>query len=156
MVLIKRAFGLLLASAFTASSLCSAEPPPNDNFANRIVLTGNDITFTGTVAGATSESTANAWEVGYFSSCPAWTVWWSWTATQNSPVVLQALDSPKDFTCGGSIPCMTVWPAPNPAGTFPLATNQAEFSWLTSVSVQPGVPQVYKVFAATNAETYYF
>src|SRR5947209_11155950 len=33
----------------------NAAPPPNDHFADRIVLTGSSITFTGTLAGATLE-----------------------------------------------------------------------------------------------------
>ena len=50
-----------LFSFFAALALISANsafaqsPPANDDFANRTVLTGSSITFTGTLVGATSE-----------------------------------------------------------------------------------------------------
>ena len=76
---------LLLAGASWA-----ATPPPNDNFANRIVLTGHSLTFTGITAGATYEPPTEAWWV---TGGPS--VWWSWTATETAPVTLQILRSSK-------------------------------------------------------------
>ena len=58
-------------------------PPPNDNFANRIPLTGLGITTFGYNASATSESG----EPGY-----PWrnSVWWSWTAPMSGLVAVGA------------------------------------------------------------------
>jgi hypothetical protein len=77
---------LLLASA---TSSFAQSPPANDDFANRIVLTGSSITFTGTLVGATSEpaetnipsSFRSLWTVGR-------SVWWTWTAAESSTVVI--------------------------------------------------------------------
>ena len=59
-------------------SVCPAQPvpPPNDHYTNRIVLTGTDISLTGTLAGATFE--ANQGEVfpTFLTRFPTQTVWW--------------------------------------------------------------------------------
>src|SRR5204863_1694452 len=92
--------------------ICLAEPPPNDDFANRIVLSGNDITFTGILAGATTEYGSPGGEPEVYWGCGASfpSVWWSWTANETSPVILEAIDSIGDaYQC-----CMAVWPPPNP------------------------------------------
>jgi len=59
-----------------------SQAPPNDNFTNRIQLTGNDVTFVGNVAGATVEP-------GEYVDFPA-SVWWSWTATNTTQVHIVA------------------------------------------------------------------
>ena len=79
---------LLLAGASWA-----ATPPPNDNFANRIVLTGHSLTFTGITAGATYEPPTEAW---WATGGPS--VWWSWTATETAPVTLEILRASKGRT----------------------------------------------------------
>jgi len=65
-------------------------PPPNDNFANRIQLTGLGITTVGYDAGASSEPD----EPG-FAGQPALppTVWWSWTAPVSGLVVVATVGS---------------------------------------------------------------
>jgi hypothetical protein len=52
-------------------------PPPNDNFANRIALTGDAANSTGTNRGATGEVGEPA------QSGPINSAWWSWTATSS-------------------------------------------------------------------------
>jgi subtilisin family serine protease len=52
-------------------------PPPNDNFANRIALTGDAANSTGTNRGATGEVGEPA-QSGEINSA-----WWSWTATSS-------------------------------------------------------------------------
>lgn len=66
-------------------------PPPNDNYVDRITLQGTDITFTGTLAGATREE--DPYEVVPFRM-PGMTqsVWWEWTPAESSTVVFQFLD----------------------------------------------------------------
>ncbi|HEU0011092.1 MAG TPA: immunoglobulin domain-containing protein [Verrucomicrobiae bacterium] len=69
----------------------SQAAPPNDNFVDRIVLSGNSIAFDGTLVGATRERAGEQGEVrppsggwnGFYG-----TVWWSWTAEQSLPVTL--------------------------------------------------------------------
>ena len=52
-------------------------PPPNDNFANQIPLTGETATTTGSNRGATGEVGEPA------QSGPINSAWWSWTATSS-------------------------------------------------------------------------
>ncbi|HXI70187.1 MAG TPA: hypothetical protein VNN22_07500 [Verrucomicrobiae bacterium] len=73
------AFGLI----FTGFS-----QPANDNYADRIVLTGTDISFSGTLTGATREE--DPYEIVYpYASSATQTVWWEWTAPQSSTVVVE-------------------------------------------------------------------
>jgi hypothetical protein len=69
--------GLLItiSASFTAYS---QTPPPNDNLTNATLLTGTDVTFTGTVAGATIENKTN-WDGDIFNY-PTGSIWWSWRA----------------------------------------------------------------------------
>src|SRR5205823_5477507 len=101
--------------------ICQADPPPNDDFANRIALSGNDTVFMGTLDGATTEKDPQGYGIEIWSNCMGYqlgTVWWSWTATQTSPVIIESLDS----NCDGN-ECLTVWPPPNPQLGFPVITN---------------------------------
>ena len=74
-------------------------PPPNDNFTNRITLTGDLIDFSGTLAGATLESTNEAngsfviTNQGYAPITES--VWWTWTASESTFVTLEILNSPS-------------------------------------------------------------
>ena len=69
----------------------------NDNFANRSILTGNTVTVTGSNIGATGE-TGEPDHAG--DSTPLNSVWWSWTATTNSTVIVNTLGSDFDTTLG--------------------------------------------------------
>lgn len=86
--------------AILASVVCSfaQTAPPNNDFANRTVLTGSSITFTGTLAGATLESaeTNNSFP---YPTVSGGTVWWTWTAPESTRVVIEVLrDSPPYVT----------------------------------------------------------
>jgi hypothetical protein len=88
---------LALATAAFAQS-----PPANDNFANRISLTGSSITFTGTLVGATYEPVE--------SSIPGdalfgGSVWWTWTAPTISRVVIEIPANP--FTTNAELQLFT-------------------------------------------------
>jgi hypothetical protein len=65
-------------------------PPPNDNFANRIQLTGLGITIVGYDAGGSSEPGEPGFE-GWPTPPP--TVWWSWTAPISCLVVVGTVGS---------------------------------------------------------------
>jgi hypothetical protein len=74
---------LLLVVLFAASAAFGAAPV-NDDFANRIVLQGSSVSFTGSLAGATLED---------YDLYPQWvngnaTVWWSWIASDATPVIV--------------------------------------------------------------------
>src|SRR5947208_17193148 len=77
----------LLAAALLGSlaGAFGQAPPANDDFANRTVLSGSSITFTGTLAGATYESA----ETNHFDLISgSGSVWWTWTAPASSHVVV--------------------------------------------------------------------
>src|SRR5580765_2995734 len=76
---------LMLGSATTA---LSQNPPPNDDFANRTVLTGSSITFTGTLVGATSEPAETNIPHSNFPWPFGRSVWWTWTAAESTTVVI--------------------------------------------------------------------
>jgi len=80
---------------FAASAGFGQTPPPNDNFSNRIVLYGTDLTFTGTLAGATVEDFHEVFAYYDVSAGPSPTqsVWWSWTAPVSTAMTLEILDS---------------------------------------------------------------
>ncbi|HZL78216.1 MAG TPA: hypothetical protein VFC17_05135, partial [Candidatus Limnocylindrales bacterium] len=71
----------LLAILFGSLALacqCAAAPPPNDDFANRGVLTGTNVTVVGSNVGATRE--ADEPNPFYYGSSANHSVWWTWTA----------------------------------------------------------------------------
>lgn len=90
---------LLLGTVCVAISLpCFGQaPPPNDNFSNRIVLTGNSVAFSGTLAGATLEPHEALGENFTNYVYPAdESVWWTWTAPQTSLVTLEMIGASAD------------------------------------------------------------
>jgi hypothetical protein len=77
---------LALATATFAQS-----PPANDDFADRIALTGSPLTFTGTLAGATYEVAEPS---GAYGATGGGSVWWTWTAPTDSRVVIEIPSNP--------------------------------------------------------------
>src|SRR4030081_3844340 len=72
--------------------VAKATPPPNDNFADRIILTGTSITFTGTLDGATREANWEASGYPFVNGGDIPSVWWEWTASNSSAVTIQIID----------------------------------------------------------------
>ena len=65
-------------------------PPVNDDFANRTSVSGSPLTLTGTLVGSTYESAET--NLNNFLFIPGGgTVWWSWTASQSTTVVIEAV-----------------------------------------------------------------
>jgi hypothetical protein len=127
------------------AGLCQA--PPNDNFTDSIVLSGNDITFAGTLIGATTEpgepvgrpiSMLNGFH-------PERSVWWSWTATDTTPVTLIALSYSADE---GQRAAICVYPGTNIFGV-PQPTPAAAGIWLDA-----SINKVSISFQATAGVTY--
>jgi len=85
-----RQFTFCAALMFSSATTAFAQSPPaNDDFANRTVLTGSSITFTGTLVGATSEPAETNIPPLLFSTWPfGRSVWWTWTAAESTTVVI--------------------------------------------------------------------
>ncbi len=88
-------------------------PPPNDNFANRILLSGLGITATGYNAGASSEPG----EPGF----PYSTAWWSWTAPIDGTVVVATVGS-------DSYPLVQIYTGSSLTGLTYVAQGDEPFS----------------------------
>lgn len=69
-------------------------PPINDNFANRITLTGNSINTTGSNVGATAETG----EPDHAGVPSLNSVWWTWTAPSTGTVAMNTYGSHFDTT----------------------------------------------------------
>src|SRR6266567_9506169 len=69
-----------------------AAGPANDNFSNRITLTGTNVAITGSNVGATREMG----EPAHAGNPGGQSVWWSWTAPTNGEVVINTDDSTFD------------------------------------------------------------
>jgi hypothetical protein len=67
----------------------SQTPPPNDDFVNRIVLTGDDVTFNGSADVPTTEPG----EPPYPSDLEGPSTWWSWKATHDCEVTIVMLET---------------------------------------------------------------
>jgi hypothetical protein len=80
----------VLASIFLLSLRCGfGQAPVNDYFTNRTVLSGDDVSFIGTLAGATTEDPQELTGDGLtLSGKITESVWWSWTTPQDSVVTL--------------------------------------------------------------------
>ena len=83
-----------------------AQAPANDNFADRTVLTGNNVTFIGNLSGSTSEANEPTNAAFCYCSIPVTrSVWWSWTAAESGPVTLVALSYAQDTYFAGLAGC---------------------------------------------------
>jgi hypothetical protein len=128
---------VLLLGAATATFAQS--PPANDNFANRIALTGSSLTFTGTLVGATYES---AEPTGAFSVPGGGSVWWTWTTPQTTRVVIEIPRNP--FTTNAELAVYT--------GTSIFPLNLA----LVDQNKFGDPPGRYVSFVASPTNTYQF
>lgn len=93
----------LLVDGHTATSVIGDiylfDKPPNDDFANRTVLSGSQVTFSGTTIGASVETFREPRHQIYLPAES--TVWWSWTAPQSGTVMVRTLD--QTFNAGFAI-----------------------------------------------------
>lgn len=77
-------------------NLRDIKAPRNDNFANRIVLTGSSIS----VNGHNSQATVEPGEPQHSDHPGGASAWWSWTAPANSRVTISTLGSTFDTLLG--------------------------------------------------------
>src|SRR5437867_9493702 len=89
--------GCLVAAVicFGGALACLGQAPPNDQFANRTILAGNSLTFTGTLAGATIDPDVGEVVALYLSGLFQ-SVWWSWTASESLPVTVTVVEFSAD------------------------------------------------------------
>jgi hypothetical protein len=116
------------------------QAPPNDNFTNATVLVGNDVTFSGTLSNATREEFEPG-SCGYYDN-PWSSVWWSWTATDSSEVVVETLEhSPTSSTSFAAF----------------TGTDFGPLTWLTQLDCNyvDRITNRYLSFLATSGATYY-
>jgi hypothetical protein len=110
-------------------------PPPNDNFSNRIVLSGTSLTFSGTLAGATLESNEplGGTLTNIAAENPTQSVWWTWTAPQSSLVILEMTGASFDTvgSGGGSLAGCAIYDTTNIfAGAEPITNMTLDLSRL--------------------------
>src|SRR5882724_8499151 len=117
---------LAIIVCIAAAGTGHCQTPPNDNFADRIVLSGNDINFSGTLDGATRElgETIGLPIIDVFVDR---SVWWSWTATDTTAVTLIAMSYSADVGAGRS--AISVYPGTNFL-VLPQPTPAVAGKWL--------------------------
>jgi hypothetical protein len=93
----KRLFGFFAVLALALATGAFAQTPANDDFANRTVLSGSSITFTGSLAGATLESNEASGSYYWLTNRATGSVWWTWTAPVSTTVTIW-LPSPQSVT----------------------------------------------------------
>lgn len=103
-------FGAILATVtfLWGASGAWALQPVNDNFVNRISLSGSNVTTGGFNTGATQE----AGEPGSPWSSPVRGVWWTWTATGSGSTEINCAGSSYDTTLhiytGGAVNALSL------------------------------------------------
>jgi hypothetical protein len=131
----------LLALAFGAERLFAAAPA-NDRFINRIVLTGTNITTTGSNVGASKESG----EPNHAGNVGGKSIWWSWTAPTNGEVIITtdgstningAVDTLLGVYTGGSVSALSLVATNDDHGVF--VTSKVRFQTIKGTNYQIAV-----------------
>jgi len=108
--------------------------PPNDNFANRIILNGSTVLTTGANIGATSE----VGEPGVLAQ-PTRSVWWSWTAGAAGLVTMDTSGSSFDTVLtvytGSALGTLTAF----------VASDDADATLTSRVSFQAAAGETYQI-----------
>lgn len=120
-------------------------PPVNDDFANRIVLTGASGTTTGSNVGATLEAGEPAVDTPGDGVTGTETVWWEWTAPASGMIQLDTFGSTEP---GGSVQLDTVldvWTGASLGALTLVAANDDGGSGVNSLVT----------FSAVAGTTYY-
>jgi hypothetical protein len=108
-------------------------PPPNDNFANRTVLTGTNVTVSGSNVNATREPG----EPFHWASTGGKSVWWTWQAPKSGTVTIS--------TAGSSFDTILAVYTGNSVGALTLIQNNDDFGGKTTSQVS---------FSATSGIVY--
>jgi hypothetical protein len=138
---------LLFGEAFTFAQ----SAPVNDDFEDRIVLTGSSVTFAGALQNATIQpgepsaaslsGSFSIWPYGYYGQRQNASVWWSWAASLSGPVTLEVLNfSTNEFKLGA----IDVWTGTN----WPSGSN-----FVAGIALDIG-RNPFLTFSATAGTTY--
>src|SRR5438105_11156835 len=89
---------LILSIAAVVAKLPNllAQAPPNDQFQNRIVLSGTNVT----VSGWNTNATKQTGEPNHAGNAGGASVWWSWTAPAVGDVTIDTIGSNFDTILG--------------------------------------------------------
>jgi hypothetical protein len=93
-----RCFICWAAAPVFSSLLTFAQTPANDNFDNRTVLSGNSVSFSGSLSNATLESGEPPLVFG--PNPLNGSIWWTWTATASTPVIISVS---RDYSAGAMV-----------------------------------------------------
>ena len=143
---------ILLGIALVQTSVCGA--PSNDNFADRILLIGNDVTFMGDLTGSTVEPNEPT-NLLYDPNPATHSVWWSWTATETGPVTIAALNYSVDTylnSTAGYTSALAVYAGTNVFGEPPATTTNL----LWPEASLSGVSLTFQASAGTNYQIQFF
>lgn len=106
--------------------------PANDDFANRTALIGNNVVFSGDLAGSTIESNEPI-NTPPFTGFPAThSVWWSWTATETVSVTIIPVSYSQDTYSGSDATVLlAIYSGTNVFGP-PTAATTTNVLWLNA------------------------
>jgi hypothetical protein len=126
-----KAIFLAVSLGWASLTACFGQAPPNDNFTNATVLTGNNILFTGNLTGSTGEPYEADGEpfiipLAYVQH----SVWWSWTAPQSGPVTIVALSYSQDTFDQENYYCNTYLAVYSTTNVSPHNTAAISSTWL--------------------------
>jgi hypothetical protein len=129
----------ILAACILASH--ASAQPANDHYTNRIVLTGTDISFSGTLAGATLETPEVQIPGSPFPFHQTQSIWWEWTPAQSTTVIIDVPDHPAN---GPALDAVAVYRLQNVfTGTF-----------IAGRVTDPYLPHCFFVFSAEAGTNY--
>lgn len=111
-------FVLLTGAILISTGLVRAAAPPNDNFANRISLSGTNLTRLATNVAATRE----AGEPQHFSSPTSNSVWYTWTAPSSGGAVVTVTNT--SFNVDN--PVLAVYTGSSLASLVRLSSNSTD------------------------------
>ncbi len=122
-------------------------PPPNDNFANAQVLTGDR----GTVAGSMDFATAEGSEPPIGASGPGRSVWYRWTPTQSGNVTF---DTTGSF--GGFSVDLAIYVGNSPIALTPAATGSTNNApdAPASITLPVTAGTTYRIGASTRSANF--
>ena len=131
---------LICLCCLQAACISFGQAPANDNFTNAIALHGSYVVFTSATANTTFEPGESTTTCGYpYASCGKGSVWWSWTATNSSVVVIDL----ASFTGQGCPGEVFVETGPNEVSLTEIACFSLDL-----------FPNRYLTFSATAGTTY--
>src|SRR5262249_26152740 len=127
---------------FAAGTEGKCRPPANNNFANRIILTGSNLTLQATNVGATREPG----EPDHYSKSSSHSIWFTWTAPFSGGAVVRAAKTGfyVDFD-----PVVAVYTGDNLTNLTKQAANSAATN-----DTPPLLAVARAVFTAVAGQTY--